>query len=54
MEDTATLDELRDLIEAGHVRPVIDSEYPLQRAAEVVALVKAGRPPGKVVVTVAA
>ena len=53
-EDTATLDELRDLIEAGHLRPVIDSEYPLERAAEAVALVKDGRPAGKVVVTVAA
>ena len=53
-EDTATLDELRDLIEAGHVRPVIDSEYPLERAAEAVALVKDGRPAGKVVVTVSA
>ena len=27
-EDTATLDELRDLIEAGHIRPVIDSAVP--------------------------
>jgi NADPH:quinone reductase-like Zn-dependent oxidoreductase len=53
-EDTATLEELRDLIEAGHVRPVIDSEIPLERAGEAVALVKEGRPAGKVVVTVAA
>ncbi len=52
-EDTASLNELRDLIEAGHIRPVIDSEYPLERAAEAVALVKDGRPAGKVVVTVA-
>ena len=28
-EDTATLDELRDLIESGHVSPVIDSAVPL-------------------------
>jgi NADPH:quinone reductase-like Zn-dependent oxidoreductase len=52
--DTATLDEVRDLIEAGHLRPVIDAEYPLERAADAVALVKDGRPAGKVVVTVAA
>ncbi|HYN57802.1 MAG TPA: NAD(P)-dependent alcohol dehydrogenase [Motilibacterales bacterium] len=52
-EDTASLDELRDLIEAGHLRPVIDSEYPLERAGEAVALVKDGRPAGKVVVTIA-
>ena len=53
-EDTATLDEVRDLIDAGHLNPVIDAEYPLERAAEAVALVKDGRPAGKVVVTVAA
>ncbi len=52
-EDTATLDELRDLIEGGHLRPVIDSRYLLERADEAIALVKAGRPAGKVVVTVA-
>jgi NADPH:quinone reductase-like Zn-dependent oxidoreductase len=53
-EDTATLEELRGLIEAGHIRPVIDSEYPLERAADAVALVRHGRPAGKVVVSVAA
>lgn len=53
-EDTETLDELRDLIEAGHVTPVIDSEYPLERTPEAVALVKDGRPAGKVVVRVSA
>lgn len=53
-EDTETLVELRALIEGGHVTPVIDSEYPLQRSADAVALVKDGRPGGKVVVTVSA
>lgn len=53
-EDTATLDELRGLIEEGHLRPVIDAEYPLERVADAVALVKDGHPAGKVVVTVAA
>ncbi len=53
-EDAATLEELRGLIEAGHLRPVIDSEYPLERAADAVALVRDGRPAGKVVVTVGA
>lgn len=53
-EDTATLEELRGLIEAGRIRPVIDSEYPLEQAADAVALVKDGRPAGKVVVSVAA
>ena len=36
------------------MRPVIDSRYPLAQAAEAVALVKDGRPAGKVVVTIAA
>ena len=52
-ENAETLDELRDLIEAGQIKPVIDSEYSLEEAAEAVALVKDGRPAGKVVVTVA-
>jgi NADPH:quinone reductase-like Zn-dependent oxidoreductase len=51
-ETTQALDEIRDLVEAGHLRPIIDSRYPLSRAAEAVALVKDGRPAGKVVVTV--
>ena len=53
-ETTEALDEIRDLVEAGLVRPVIDSRYPLAQAAEAVALVKDGRPAGKVVVTIAA
>lgn len=53
-EDTASLDELRDLIEAGRIAPVIDSQFPLEQAADAVALVREGRPAGKVVVKVAA
>ena len=53
-ETTAAFDDLREVIDAGHVRPVIDSEYPLARAAEALSLVKDGRPAGKVVLTVAA
>jgi NADPH:quinone reductase-like Zn-dependent oxidoreductase len=52
-EDAETLEELRDLIEAAQIKPVIDSEYPLERTADAIALVKDGRPAGKVVVTVA-
>ncbi len=52
-EDAETLAELRDRIEAAQVKPVIDSEYPLERAADAIALVRDGRPAGKVVVTVA-
>lgn len=53
-ESSESLDELRELIEAGHIRPVVDSLYPLERAGEALALVREGRPAGKVVVTVAA
>lgn len=49
--DAATLDELRDLIEAAQIKPVIDSEYPWEQAADAIALVKDGRPAGKVVIT---
>lgn len=52
-ETTATLDELRDLIEAGHLTPVITSTYPLAEAAQAVQLVEHGSPAGKVIVTVA-
>jgi NADPH:quinone reductase-like Zn-dependent oxidoreductase len=51
-ETTAALDELRDLIDAGHVHPVLDATFPLDRAAEALTLVKDGRPAGKVAITV--
>jgi NADPH:quinone reductase-like Zn-dependent oxidoreductase len=52
--DTETLEELCGLIETGRLKPVIDSVYPLDRAAESVALVRDGRPAGKVVVSLPA
>lgn len=52
-ETTETLDELRELIEAGRLTPVITSTYPLAEAAQAVHLVEQGSPAGKVVVTVA-
>jgi len=51
-EDTETLDELRELIDSGHVKPVIDSSFPLEQAAAAVSRVESGHPSGKVVVTV--
>lgn len=53
-ETSADLDQLRELIEAGAVRPVIDSELPVEQAGEALALVKDGRPRGKVVLDVVA
>jgi NADPH:quinone reductase-like Zn-dependent oxidoreductase len=52
-ETTQTLDELRELIEAGRLAPVIASSYPLAEAAQAVQLVEHGSPAGKVIVTVA-
>jgi NADPH:quinone reductase-like Zn-dependent oxidoreductase len=52
-ETTQTLDELRELIEARRLAPVIHSAYPLAEAAQAVHLVEQGNPAGKVIVTVA-
>ena len=48
----ADLVVLRDLIEAGKLRSVIDRTYPLQDAGGAIAYVEAGHARGKVVVTV--
>lgn len=44
------LAEITDLIESGHVVPVIGRTFPLAQAAAAVDLVEKGSPPGKVVV----
>lgn len=49
-EDLLTL---KELIEAGSVRPVIDRTYPLARTAEAIAYLETMRARGKVVITVA-
>jgi NADPH:quinone reductase-like Zn-dependent oxidoreductase len=51
-ETTETLDEIRGLIEAGRLTPVIDRSYPLAEAAQAVQLVEHGHPAGKVTVTI--
>ncbi len=51
-ETTETLDELRELIEAGRLTPVIDTVYPLAEAAKAISLVESGSPAGKVVVSI--
>ena len=43
---------LTDLVEAGHVRPVIDRSYPLAEVAEALAYVEGGSARGKVAITV--
>ena len=46
------LTEVGDLIESGHITPVIDRAYPLTDAAAAVRLVEEGSPAGKVIVVV--
>jgi NADPH:quinone reductase-like Zn-dependent oxidoreductase len=50
-ENQADLAALRDLIEAGAVRPVIDRSYPLADAPKALAYLEAGHTQGKVVIT---
>ncbi len=50
--DTATLDDLRDLIEAEKVTPLIDRTYPLRDTASAFAYLDEGHARGKVVITV--
>ena len=50
---TESLDEITELVESGHVKPVIDHSFSLPDAAQAVALVEDGHPAGKVTVTVA-
>jgi NADPH:quinone reductase-like Zn-dependent oxidoreductase len=50
--DTATLDELRDLIEADKVTPLIDRTYPLRDTARAFAYLDEGHARGKVVIAV--
>ena len=46
------LDDLRELIEAGKVTPVIDKTYPLSDAAEAMRHLESGHARGKVVITI--
>ena len=49
----ANLDFLRDLIEAGKVRPVVDHVYPLSEIAAALATMGEGHVQGKLVVQIA-
>lgn len=51
VEDTATLDKIREMVEAGSLQAVIDSTFPFDEAGWAVKFVEEGRPGGKVVIS---
>ncbi|MEA2026138.1 MAG: NAD(P)-dependent alcohol dehydrogenase [Chloroflexota bacterium] len=50
-ENTATFDTIRELIEGGKLRVIIDSTFPFEEAGEALKLIEEGSPKGKVVIT---
>jgi NADPH:quinone reductase-like Zn-dependent oxidoreductase len=51
-ENAADLNALRDLIEAGKIKPAIDRTYPLRDAATAIGDLIDGRARGKIVITI--
>jgi NADPH:quinone reductase-like Zn-dependent oxidoreductase len=52
IERQEDLESLKELIEAGKVKPVIDRTYPLSQAADAIRYLEQGHARGKIVVTV--
>jgi len=46
------LGEITSMVEAGHIRPVVDRNYPLASTADALAYVEQGRAKGKVIVNI--
>lgn len=53
-ETGEVLEEIRNMVESGSIRPIVDSVYPLAEAGKAVALVEDGSPAGKVAISVVA
>ena len=51
-ESTATMDQLRDWIESGKIKPVIDTIYPLEKTAEAHKHYETGHSKGRVVISI--
>jgi NADPH:quinone reductase-like Zn-dependent oxidoreductase len=50
-EDTPTLDAIREMVEAGELRVILDSTVPFEEAGFAVELVETGSPGGKVAIS---
>lgn len=51
-EDAAHLERLADLVETGHVTPVVDRTFPLTDTAEAITHLESGRTRGKIAITI--
>lgn len=51
-EDAAHLERLADLVETGHVTPVVDRSYPLAEATDAIAHLESGRTRGKIAIDI--